>query len=163
MRSFKRASDFRLFRGHTRLRTPSKRLLRPELKDSQESQTKEGLGRNRSCRHISSHKHQLRFIRGRKGHLKQHQRRLRVTRSLLSILHIPVCYLSCYVDRQPYILWNTHYSTNHCLLLETSPFPQLCPTKRLLESATNYIMMIINAECPECTLARIPNHLSGFL
>lgn len=105
MRSFKRASDFRLFRGHTRLRTPPKRLLRPELKDSQESQTKEGLGRNRSCRHISSHKHQLRFIRGRKGHLKQHQRRLWVTRSLLSILHIPVYYLSCYVDRQPYTLW----------------------------------------------------------
>lgn len=105
VRSFKCASDFRLFRGHTRLRTPSKRLLRPELKDSQESQTKEGLARNRSCRHISSHKHQLRFIRGRKGHLKQHQRRLRVTRSLLSILHIPVCYRSCYVDRQPYILW----------------------------------------------------------
>lgn len=33
--------------------------------------------------------------------MKQHQRRLPVTRSLLSILHIPVCYLSCYVDREP--------------------------------------------------------------
>lgn len=105
MRGLKRAGDFRLFTGHTRLHTPPKCLLRAGLKDLLESQTKEGSRMNRSCRHISSHKHQLRFIRGRKGHLKQQQRHLPLTRSLLSILHIPVCYLSCYVDREPYSLW----------------------------------------------------------
>lgn len=89
----------------SRLCTPPKCLPRPGLEDSQESQTQEGSQRNRSCRHISSHQHQLRFIRGRKGHLKQHQRRLPVTRSLLSILHIPVCYRSCYVEKESCSLW----------------------------------------------------------
>lgn len=95
VRSFSVVEKKSLMRRHAWLRTPPKCLLRLELKDSQESQTKEGSRWNCSCRHITSHKHQLRFIRSRKGHLKKHQRRLPVPRTLLSILHIPVCYLSC--------------------------------------------------------------------
>lgn len=92
---------------------------------TQEPQTKEG---SRRSRHISSHKHQLCFIRGRKGHWKQHQRRLPVTRSPLSVLHIPESYLGCCVDRELYALW-VFGDLKHPLLhkslfvLETSPFP----------------------------------------
>lgn len=138
--------------------------------DLRESQTKEGSRRNRSYRHISSHKRQLRFIRGRKGHLKQPQRRLPLTRSLLSILRIPVSYLSCYVDRESYSLsvwrsWNIHYSTNHCLFWSRHLFLSSVPLRdccKPLEMMCD-IRMIINVSCPKRTRARCPNRLSGFL